>query len=128
LAWSVPLYDATYWSPSAAIHSFLMFSPFFVIKTNMMFQGVILWATGPYLASWITDNLQEQASIWCFFSIMQIGIMLFVIRDHLLRGWGMHAESARSSGGTANGSDSKSTAGKVALVATKPTVSTKKTK
>merc|ERR1712167_431412 len=68
LAWSVPMYDPTYWSPSAAIHSFLMFGPFF--------------------ASWITPNLMEQASIWCFFSIAQIAIMLFIIRDQLILSFG----------------------------------------
>ena len=30
----------------------------------------------------------EQASIWCLFSIAQIAIMLFVIREVLLREWG----------------------------------------
>jgi len=88
LAWSVPVYDPTYWSPSAAIHSFLMFAPFFVMKRNMIIQGIFLWGAGPYAASWITSNLQEQASIWCFFSIAQIGIMLFIIREQLLLNWG----------------------------------------
>jgi len=76
LAWSVPMYDPTYWSPSAAIHSFLMFGPFFIMKRNMIIQGIFLWLAGPYMASWITDNLMEQASIWCFFSIAQIAIMV----------------------------------------------------
>jgi len=31
--------DVSYWTPSAAIHSFCMFAPFFVIKENMMIQG-----------------------------------------------------------------------------------------
>jgi hypothetical protein len=88
LAWSVPMYDPTYFSPSAAIHSFLMFSPFFVLKKNMIIQGVFLWATGPFLAAYFTPNLQEQASIWCFFSIAQITIMLFLIREQLLLSWG----------------------------------------
>jgi len=88
LAWSVPMYDPTYWSPSAAIHSFLMFGPFFIMKRNMVIQGVFLWLAGPFLASFITANLMEQASIWCFFSIAQIGIMLFVIREQLILSWG----------------------------------------
>jgi len=29
-----------------------------------------------------------QASIWCFFSIAQILVMLFLIRETLLRVWG----------------------------------------
>ena len=80
--------EVTYWIPSAQIHSFLMFGPFFVIKKNMVIQGVFLWLAGPYLASWITSNLMEQASIWCFFSIGQIGVMLFLIREQLLIHWG----------------------------------------
>jgi len=94
LAWSVPMYDPTYWSPSAAIHSFLMFGPFFVMKRNMILQGIILWASGPYLASWITPNLQEQASIWCFFSITQIGFMLYVVREQLILGGAKAADAS----------------------------------
>merc|ERR1711939_1253246 len=78
LAWSVPMYDPTYLSPGVAIHSFLMFAPFFVMKKNMIIQGVFLWLAGPFAASLITANLMEQASIWCFFSIAQIGIMVCV--------------------------------------------------
>jgi hypothetical protein len=88
LAWVVPMSDVSYYTPSAAIHSFLMFAPFFVIKPDMIIQGVFLWATGPLLAAYITPNLMEQASIWCFFSISQIGIMLYIIRDVLIVNWG----------------------------------------
>jgi hypothetical protein len=88
LAWSVPMADVSYWIPSQAIHSFLMFVPFFVMKSNMWIQGSFLFLFGPYLASWLTPNLMEQASIWCFFSITQIGIMLFLIRETLLINWG----------------------------------------
>jgi hypothetical protein len=73
---SVPMAPATYWIPAASIHSFLMFAPFFVMKKNMVIQGIFLWLAGPFLASYITPNLMEQASIWCFFSIAQIGIMV----------------------------------------------------
>ncbi len=45
-------------------------------QKNMVIQGIFLWLAGPYLASMITPNLMEQASIWCFFSIAQIGIMV----------------------------------------------------
>jgi hypothetical protein len=88
LAWIVPMSDVSYYTPSAAIHSFLMFAPFFVIRKNMMVQGVVLWVTGPALAAFFTPNLMEQASIWCFFSIAQIGVMLFLIRGVLITQWG----------------------------------------
>jgi len=87
LAWSVPMLDPSYLTPSAAIHSFLMFGPFFILKKSMIIQGVFLWCLGPMLASYITSNLMEQASIWCFFSIAQIAIMLFLIRDQLILKW-----------------------------------------
>jgi len=90
LAWSVPMADPTYVIPGAAIHSFLMFAPFFAMyeKKGMVVQGVFLFAFGPWLAGLITPNLMEQASIWCFFSIAQIAIMLFCIRETLIINWG----------------------------------------
>lgn len=98
LAWSVPMADPTYYIPGAAIHSFLMFAPFFALyeKKGMVVQGVFLWMTGPFLASFITDNLMEQASIWCFFSIAQISTMLFLIRETLIVHWGKDGEARTS--------------------------------
>lgn len=82
--------DPTYVIPGAAIHSFLMFAPFFALyeKKGMIIQGIFLFVFGPYLAGLITPNLMEQASIWCFFSIAQISIMLFCIRETLIINWG----------------------------------------
>jgi len=90
LAWSVPMADPTYVIPGAAIHSFMMFAPFFALyeKKGMVIQGIFLFVFGPGLASIITPNLMEQASIWCFFSIAQISIMLFCIRETLILNWG----------------------------------------
>jgi len=90
LAWSVPMADPTYVIPGAAIHSFMMFAPFFALyeKKGMVIQGIFLFVFGPYTAGWITPNLMEQASIWCFFSIAQIAIMLFCIRETLIINWG----------------------------------------
>jgi len=83
LAWSVPMAETTYFVPSASLHSFMMFGPFFIGLKKMEIQGIFLFLTGPLLSAWITPNLMEQASIWCFFSIAQIGIMIFVIRKQL---------------------------------------------
>lgn len=84
LAWSVPMYDPTYYSPGSAIHSFLMFAPFFIFNKPMMWiQGAFLFLSGPMLAAYVTPNLQEQASVWCFFSIAQICAMLWLIRSNL---------------------------------------------
>jgi len=108
LAWSVPMADPTYVIPGAAIHSFLMFAPFFALyeKRGMVLQGTILFASGPYLAGWISPNLMEQASIWCFFSIAQISIMLFLIRETLIANWGKsaHNTSLLSAGGASKSS------------------------
>lgn len=93
LAWAIPMADPTYNIAGTALHSFLMFAPFFVMfeKFNrgalMMFlQGAFLWALGPGLAAWFTPNLQEQASIWCFFSIAQIFVMIVVIYGTFQKG------------------------------------------
>jgi hypothetical protein len=96
LAWSVPLADPTYYVPSLALHSFLMFAPFFALyeKKGMVIQGLFLFATGPGLAMFITPNLMEQASIWCFFSIAQICTMLFLIRETLIVNWGRETHRA----------------------------------
>lgn len=90
LGWSVPMADPSYYVMGASIHSFLMFAPFFVLyeKKGMIIQGLFLFLTGPMMAAFISDNLQEQASIWCFFSIAQISIMLFLIRETLIINWG----------------------------------------
>jgi len=90
LGWSVPMADPSYYVMGASIHSFLMFAPFFVLyeKKGMIIQGLFLFITGPMMAAFISDNLMEQASIWCFFSIAQISIMLFLIRETLIINWG----------------------------------------
>jgi len=90
LGWSVPMADPSYYVMGASIHSFLMFAPFFALyeKKGMILQGVFLFLFGPVLASLLSDNLMEQASIWCFFSIAQISIMLFLIRETLIINWG----------------------------------------
>lgn len=71
--------DVSYYVPSAAIHSFLMFAPFFVMKSNMIIQGFFLWLAGPYLAAWISPNLMEQGT-----SILLIAfLLLYLLALHL---------------------------------------------
>jgi hypothetical protein len=77
LAWSIPMYESTYFVPGVFIHNFFMIAPFFVLKNYSWIMGVLLFLTGPLLASIITENLQEQASIWCFFSIIQVGALFY---------------------------------------------------
>lgn len=90
LGWSVPMADPSYYVMGAGIHSFLMFAPFVALyeKKGMVIQGIFLFLFGPIAASFVSDNLMEQASIWCFFSLAQITIMLFLIRETLIIHWG----------------------------------------
>jgi hypothetical protein len=82
LAWSVPMVDPSYIIPGEAIHSFLMFAPFFALyeKKGMLIRGILMFLSGPFLASVIAPNPMEQASIWCFFSIAQI--FTFIVTNY----------------------------------------------
>lgn len=78
LAWAIPMLEPSYFSPSVHLHCFLMFAPFVAMADrdmSLLAQGVLLFVTGPLLSTFITSNLQEQASIWCFFSIVQICVI-----------------------------------------------------
>lgn len=113
LGWSVPMADPSYYVPGAGIHSFLMFAPFFALyeKKGMVLQGLFLFLFGPVMAALISDNLMEQASIWCFFSIAQIVIMLFLIRETLIVNWGRNNVSVFQKGQAAK-ADGKATPAK----------------
>ena len=77
LAWALPLSTSSYFLPNSAIHSFLMFAPALVHPDPIAKAGgVLLCVTGPILAAIITPSLNEQAAIWCFFSICQIVVLV----------------------------------------------------
>jgi hypothetical protein len=80
LSWSLPLLAPTYFTPSNAIHCFMMFAPFLVMGPRYLLGGLVLFLTGPVLSALITPNLYEQAAIWCFMSISQI-VALVVITN-----------------------------------------------
>ncbi len=67
-------------------------------KRGMVLQGIFLFVFGPGLAGLISPNLMEQASIWCFFSIAQIAIMLFCVREALIINWGRSGHQSLVSG------------------------------
>jgi len=71
LVWTMPLRAPSYWLPNSFIHFFVMFMPYFC-ESHSVFTGLLFVVTGPGLAALITSNIHEQASIWCFFSILQI--------------------------------------------------------
>jgi hypothetical protein len=110
LGWSVPLADPSYNIMGAGVHSFLMFAPFFALyeKKGMVLQGLVLYISGPFVASIFTSNLMEQASIWCFFSIAQIAVMLFLIRETLIVNWGKAGSVSAVSGAAEKGKKQKS--------------------
>ena len=47
------------WQPGIAIHAFMMFGPYMVFDLQTAIKGVLLFLSGPILASVITGNLQE---------------------------------------------------------------------
>jgi hypothetical protein len=80
LAWSIPMYQPTYFTPSVFIHSFVMFAPFLATPgLHAKIFGAFLFLTGPYMSQLITDDLNEQPAIWCFFSICQITLMFCAV-------------------------------------------------
>jgi len=78
LSWELPLTHPTYFMPSNNIHFFMMFAPY--VATQQWIPGAILFLTGPFLSTFITDNLHEQAAIWCFFSICQVVLAVLMYR------------------------------------------------
>lgn len=109
LAWSIPMLPTSYYVPSMSVHMMLMFLPFFTLDHGSFgknignrIAGVLLFLTGPVLADWITPNRHESASIWCFFSILQVvGLVAIMIAQMLAKGrWftkrGEHAKSKPS--------------------------------
>lgn len=58
LAWAVPVYKQTYFLPGNSLHFFLMFAPYFVMfkRRFVQFAVIVLWLTGPVMASYITGK------------------------------------------------------------------------
>jgi hypothetical protein len=71
---------------SIVIYFFFFLAQFFLLSFIIFF--LFLPPFSFCFAGIITPNLMEQASIWCFFSIAQIAIMLFCIRETLIINWG----------------------------------------
>ena len=70
IAWAAPLYQATYFSPGASLHFFLMFAPALVTMRHVILGSLFL-LSGPVMAAYLTPSMNEQASVWCFFSFFQ---------------------------------------------------------
>lgn len=75
LAWSLPLRQPTYFLGGLGLHSFMMFVPALCIGGFSELDSIaFLTLTGPVFAGFVTSNLHEAASVWCFFSMLQCGI------------------------------------------------------
>ena len=75
LAWSLPLAQSSYFIPNMGLHCFLMFVPVLCIGDIWEIDAVaFLFGSGPLLASFVSQNPHESASIWCFFSTIQCAI------------------------------------------------------
>lgn len=86
LGWSVPLADPSYLVPGVSLHAFLLFAPFIIMieQRGMLVQGLLLFATGPFAAMMLSDDLMEQAALWGAFSMLQILFLLVIVRECLL--------------------------------------------
>ena len=108
LAWSIPFLPVSYYVPSFALHVFLMFVPFFAMDHGSFSKnlgnyiaGSLLFVSGPVLADYFSVNKHESASIWCFFSIMQVvGLVMLHCMNQMTRGnWYTKGKESSSSGG-----------------------------
>jgi len=112
LAWELPLTKPTYFMPSNNIHFFMMFAPF--IATKQWLPGLVLFLTGPFLSTFITDNLFEQAAIWCFFSICQVCLSVATLRFGPARKVWLQARLSKSPAAEASAGNGHAVDGSVA--------------
>ena len=82
LAWATPLYQATYFSPGTSVHFFLMFAPAFLMDPTRPWKVIFGVLSGPGLAVFLTASLNEQAAIWCYFSVCQL-VLWYVLTPTL---------------------------------------------
>ena len=80
------MYPNGYFYPGTSVHFFCMFFPYLAMTKRPFFQllAIALWFTGPVLASIITPAVNEQAAIWCLYSVVQAAIFVVVGRTQNL--------------------------------------------
>lgn len=84
LTWRFKMRASNLWTPGAWSHHFLMFAP--AILTGNPLTSLFLFITGPIMGHYVTNwDLSEWASIWCYFSVLQVmcslGIAHMVLWD-----------------------------------------------
>jgi hypothetical protein len=80
IAWNIRLRaPGKYWfTPSIGLHFFMWVIPVLTIFQLKPFLAMIL--TGPYLVYLFTDNIHEQAAIWCYMGICQMILTYYFIK------------------------------------------------
>ena len=86
LAWVVGQWRQNYFTPSTSVHAFCMFAPFLAMPKRPFLQtlAVLLWLSGPFLASCLTKSVNEQPAIWCLYSVLQVLIFVGTVRSKKL--------------------------------------------
>ena len=97
LAWAFPLPRPAYLLGGEGLHSLLMFAPIVCVSPAKGLEtALLLIFTGPVLAMILApDGRLEQASIWCFISVIQICIGGFVSARECEHGDGWDGEKVR---------------------------------
>ena len=97
LAWAFPLPRPAYLLGGEGLHSLLMFAPIVCVSPAKGLEtALLLIFTGPVLAMILAPNGRlEQASIWCFISVIQICIGGFVSARECEDGDGWDGEKVR---------------------------------
>lgn len=83
LAWVIPMYYSTYYSPTSSIHCFLMFFCHWALYKSRPIIGFITccgFLSGPLLAKWLTPSVNEQGAVWCFHSVIQMILVVITYR------------------------------------------------
>jgi len=74
LAWRLRLRAPNFFTPGTFIHTFFMFVP--NLFTGSWKQSLLIFITGPGLAYLITQHISEWASVWCFYSVIQLMVIM----------------------------------------------------
>ncbi|KAJ6232084.1 hypothetical protein M0813_05239 [Anaeramoeba flamelloides] len=76
LAWTLRLRAPNYFTPGGFVHALTMFVP------PMLFDGfvplLLMLVSGPFLAWYIGRDKDQFAAIWCYYSIFQVIVGLWI--------------------------------------------------
>jgi hypothetical protein len=80
VAWNVRLRSPgkNWFTPSIGLHFFMWVMPALTLFELKPLLAILL--TGPYLGFLLTNNIHEQPAIWCYTSIAQIIITMYLVK------------------------------------------------